>query len=560
MNPDASVAYFSMEMALCPEMHTYSGGLGVLAGDTARSCADLELPIVFVTLVSREGYLHQDIDEGRQVESPDPWDPALWAEPLDAKIAVSIEGRHVWIRPWLYTLRSTVRDSATSVLLLDTDLEENEPDDRKITHYLYGGDQAYRLKQEIVLGVGGAQILRALGFQIKTYHLNEGHAAFLTLELLRRYRSGPEFAHSGATSLAYAYVRDQCVFTTHTPVGAGHDKFNYDLIERLLGDFVSTDELKTLAGEDMLDMTQLALSLSRYVNGVAERHAETSQRIYPGYRVHAITNGVHVATWTHPSFARLYQDNFPYWASDPETLSQADQLADSAVWQAHQQAKADLILRMRSAYGIELDPTVPIVAFARRMTGYKRPDLLFSDLERLVAIAREQPFQVILAGKAHPRDTEGKHLIQQIEDHARTLSNQILLAFIPGYDLTVAGTLVSGADIWLNTPMPPLEASGTSGMKAALNGLLNLSVLDGWWREGCIDGVTGWAIGDGEEDAASHADALYTRLETNVLPTYYGDRDRWIWMMKQAISKIGSYFDTHRMVQRYATEAYFHGR
>ncbi len=550
------IAYFSMEIALRAEMHTYGGGLGVLAGDMARSCADLQLPLIFVTLVSRNGYLHQEIDdEGRQVGSADPWDPAEWANPLDAKIAVVIEGRDVWVRPWLYSLRSPVRNCALPVLLLDTDLEENDPEDRKITNDLYGGDHAYRLKQEIVLGIGGARILQALGFNITTFHLNEGHAALLTLELLQRHRRAREELIPGESSFDHARVRERCIFTTHTPVDAGHDKFNYELVRQLLGDFIDTAELKRLGGADMLNMTQLALSLSRYVNGVAERHAETSRRAFPAYQVHAITNGVHVPTWTHPSFGRLYEASFPRWTHEPEDLMQADQLPDAAVWQAHRESKSELIAGVRSACGVEMDPDVPIVGFARRMTGYKRPELLFSDIERLAAIAQAHPFQVVLAGKAHPRDHEGKRLIQQVNGHIQYLSNQIRMAFVPNYDLTVAASLVAGADIWLNTPTPPLEASGTSGMKAALNGVLNLSVLDGWWTEGCIEGVTGWAIGDGtEQDAAK---ALYSKLSEQVLPLYYYDRGRWIWMMKQTMSKIGPYFNTQRMVRHYATEAYF---
>jgi starch phosphorylase len=553
------IAYFSMEIALCPEIHTYAGGLGVLAGDTARSCADLQLPIVFVTLASREGYMRQEIDEeGRQVELPDPWDPSEWTNPLDAKVALSIAGREVWVRAWLYLVRSLLGERPLPVLLLDTDLEENNLEDRTITHCLYGGDETYRLKQEIVLGIGGVRILQALGFNITTFHLNEGHAALLTLDLLRRFRRAGEDSDLGDSTLGRARVRECSVFTTHTPVGAGHDKFNYDLVEELLDDFADIEDLKQLAGDDVLCMTQLALSLSGYVNGVAHRHAETTRRVFPGHEVHAITNGVHVATWTHASFSRLYQASFPHWEHEPEALAQADQLPDDAVWQAHTESKSDLIARVRTACGVELDPDLPIIGFARRMTGYKRPELLFSDVERLVALAQDQPFQVVLAGKAHPRDNDGKLLIEQINRHIRKLANQIRMVFVPNYDLTIAASFVAGSDIWLNTPLPPLEASGTSGMKAALNGVLNLSVLDGWWAEGCIEGVTGWAIGNGhEKDAAADSQALYSKLAEQVLPLYHHKRSHWIWMMKQAISKIGSHFNTQRMVRRYATEAYF---
>jgi glycogen phosphorylase len=551
-----SIAYFSMEIALRPEIHSYSGGLGILAGDTARSCADLELPVVFVTLASRAGYLRQEFAaDGSQVAHDDAWSPAEWAFPLEAMIAVGIEGRPVWIRPWLYVITCPIGHQVP-VLLLDTDLDQNAPEDRKITDHLYGGDDVYRLKQEIVLGIGGVRLLQALGFGIETYHLNEGHAAFLTLELLRRRRR----SDPGTNRLAHEvdHVRDMCVFTTHTPVEAGHDRFAYEDVARILGtEFVPLDEIKPLAGEDRLNMTRLALNLSGYINGVARRHAETTQRMFPGYRIAAITNGVHAPTWTHGAFAKLYQAILPNWGHEPELLVRADQLRDEDVWAAHQAAKRELLEEIRRSTSVVMDPDVPLIGFARRMTGYKRPDLLFSDMEQLRAINANFPFQVVMAGKAHPRDPQGQHLIRDIHDRMRQLSPDIRMAFLPNYDMKLAHTLVAGADVWLNTPMPPLEASGTSGMKAALNGVLNLSVLDGWWIEACIDGVTGWSIGrDGGEGPEQHARALYDKLEGQVLPLYHQDRARWTWMMKQGISKIASYFNSQRMMRRYTTEAY----
>jgi starch phosphorylase len=550
------IAYFSMEIGLRPEIHTYAGGLGILAGDTARSCADLNLPVVFVSLVSRAGYVRQTIDaEGRQVTRPNPWVPGEWARQLGAMIAVPIDGRDVWVRPWLYVLRCPRRHDVP-VLLLDTDLEQNSAEDRKITHHLYGGDELYRLKQEVVLGIGGAMVLQALGFDIRTYHLNEGHAALLTLHLLRQSLRTPQPIASGEAATDHAHVRERCVFTTHTPVEAGFDKFDYGLVRRVLGDYIELDELTSLGGKDRLNMTQLALNLSGYVNGVARRHAETTRRMFPGYDIHAITNGVHVPTWTHANFARLYQAKLPRWGHEPEVLALADQLPDDAIWNAHQEAKGELLQRVSQATGVEMRPDVPLIGFARRMTGYKRPDLLFADTKRLAAIASKRPFQVVLAGVAHPKDESGKRLIEQINRHIRQLANVVPMAFLPNYDMSVAASLVAGADIWLNTPLPPLEASGTSGMKAAINGVLNFSALDGWWVEACIEGTTGWAIGDGGPSSGGDADALYRKLDDTVLPLYYENRTRWIWMMKQAISKIAYYFNSQRMMRRYATEAY----
>ncbi len=558
------IAYFSMEMALRPEMHTYSGGLGVLAGDTARSCADLGLPVVFVTLLSRQGYLRQEIDaDGNQVEHADPWNPADYAAPLRAKVAVLLEGREVWVRPWLHVLSSPI-GARVPVLLLDTDVDENSPEDRRLTDRLYGPGADYRLKQEAVLGIAGLRVLQALGFDVRTHHLNEGHAALLALDLLRRYPRQPDQIGPGAMNYRLTPVRQACIFTTHTPVEAGHDRFDYGLFENVLRGYVETDQVRRLAGEDALNMTRLALNLSGFVNGVARRHAQTTERMFPGYDIRAITNGVHLPTWAHPAMRELFNEHFPAWAHEPEVMVRADQLPAARIWTAHRQAKDDLVAEVARRTGTTLDPGLPVIGFARRMTAYKRPDLLFTDLQRLKRIHARHPFQVVLAGKAHPSDGPGKALIHRIHQHVRELAPELTMVFVPNYETALAKYLVSGVDVWLNTPTPPLEASGTSGMKAALNGVLNLSVLDGWWLEACVEGVTGWAIGrDGdargdhaEGPAAANAEDLYTKLEHVVLPLFHHDRERWIWMMCQAIGKIACYFNTQRMMRRYAAEAY----
>ncbi|BAV33306.1 alpha-glucan phosphorylase [Sulfuricaulis limicola] len=580
------IAYFSMEIALRNEIPTYAGGLGVLAGDTMRSAADLALPMVAVSLVSRAGYFRQEIDaQGRQIERPASWDPERFARPLDAKIAVPIEGRAVWIGAWLYVLEGQM-GGLQPVLLLDTDLDENRHEDREITHHLYGGDETYRLKQEIVLGVGGVRLLQALGFTIRHYHMNEGHSALLGLELLRRYLYPPEDLHSGESPYDLPRVRELCSFTTHTPVEAGHDRFAYGLVQRVLGNAVDVEAmkrltnaadaqrsriaideglidlatLKHLAGEDSLNMTRLALNLSEYVNGVAKRHAEISRTMFPGYRVHAVTNGVHPFTWTAASYRKLYDRYLPSWCHEPEQLVRADCcIPDAAVWEAHVEAKQALIEKVRALTGVALHPKIPILGFARRMTAYKRPDLLFSDLDRLKEIARNRSFQIVFAGKAHPHDEGGKRLIEQLHAQARALEGAVPVVYLPDYDMEIARLLVAGVDIWLNTPLRPLEASGTSGMKAAFNGVPSLSVLDGWWIEGCVEGVTGWAIGDAAGAGDGDARALYDKLEQVVLPLYYGyaqDPGGWIKVMKGAISKNASYFNSHRMMRRYVTEAY----
>lgn len=554
--PKTSIAYFSMEMALLPGMHTYSGGLGVLAGDTARSSADLGLPIVFVTLVSRQGYLRQEIDaEGGQIDHEDPWNPSDWATPLDAMVAIRIEDRAVWIRPWLHVL-SCPLEHQVPVLLLDTGLDHNDPSDQAITDRLYGGDEAYRLKQELVLGVGGLRLLDALGFQIRTYHLNEGHAALLAAALLKRYPISPSQVEGDSTFFDADQVRQRCVFTTHTPVEAGHDRFPYAMVGPLLKDVLDIELLKPFAGHDNLNMTRLALNLSGYVNGVASRHAETARRMFPGYSIRAVTNGVHLPTWAHPAFAELFQQLAPDWAHVPDSLIDADQLPDDAVIAAHREAKDDLLAEVMRRTGRKLRPDVMLLAFARRITSYKRPDLLFSDIGRLRAIHRKRPLQIVMAGKSHPHDDGGKALLRDIHRHIGDIAGEIDAVYLPGYDMDLAKALVAGADIWLNTPLPPMEASGTSGMKAALNGVINLSVLDGWWVEAWREGVTGWAIGHDDGPNGEHGHALYSKLEDVILPLYYGDKARWVWMMKQSISKIGPRFNSQRMMRRYASEAY----
>ena len=566
------VAYFSMEIALRNEIPTYAGGLGVLAGDTLRSAADLRLPLVGVTLVSRAGYFRQEIGaDGQQIEREATWDPSRWAQPLDAKVAVRIEDRPVWVNAWLYVIESRLGGRAP-VLLLDTDLAENRPEDREITHQLYGGDDAYRLKQEMVLGFGGVRILRALGFEISAYHMNEGHSALLGVELIRRFAYPADDVRPGEALYDLPRVRDLCRFTTHTPVEAGHDRFPYALVKRLFASSVygynnhevprpgepGTEHgpiefgmLTELAGTDALNMTRLALNVSDFVNGVAKRHAEVSAKMYPGYQVRAITNGVHPITWSAPSFRELYDRCIPGWCHEPELLARVHGIADGDLLAAHTMAKDALIAKVQARTGTALDPKAAILCFARRMTAYKRPEMLFTDIERLKAIAREHPLQIVLAGKAHPHDEEGKRLIARLHAHARELAGSVTVVYLPEHDLDLALLLVSGADVWLNTPLPPLEASGTSGMKAAFNGVPSLSVLDGWWVEGCIEGVTGWA--------ASDAVSLYEKLERVVLPLYYESADGrhgWARLMKSVIGTNAAYFNSQRMMRRYATEAY----
>jgi glycogen phosphorylase len=558
------IAYFSMEIGVNNDIPTYSGGLGILAGDTIKAAADLKLPFIGVTLISRKGYFTQELDAfGWQKEKPTVWDPAAQMTLLPEKARVQIEGRDVIIQAWLYIVVSPT-GGKVPILFLDTDLPENAAQDREITDFLYGGDSAYRIKQEVVLGMGGVRMLQALELHIKKFHMNEGHASFLALELLLRFRRDIESVWDERSIWDIARVRDFCVFTTHTPVEAGHDKFPYPLVMQVLGDIIPLDVLKEIAGKDKLNMTHLALSLSKYVNGVAKKHGEVSQHMFPGYHIHAITNGVHTFTWTCRDMARLFDKYIPGWAHEPELFVRAGIIPELELWDAHREAKRKLLTYVGETTGVVMDVNALTLGFARRATAYKRPHLLFYDIERLLEINGKGRIQIIYAGKAHPRDDNGKRLIQGIHEYRDKLRGRIAIAFLPGYDMDIALKLVSGVDVWLNTPLRPLEASGTSGMKAAHNGVVNFSILDGWWIEGHIEGFTGWSIGamPVETSQPTQADAddaadLYRKLETLVIPRYYdSDKSRWSRMMKNAISKNAYYFNCHRMMRRYVTEAY----
>ena len=543
------IAYFSMEIGLINEIPTYAGGLGTLAGDAVRSSADLKLPLIAVTLISKRNYFTQKLDEnGRQYELAKSWNPEKLMVLLPNEVHVQIEGRTVKIKAWLYKYQS-VTGGVVPIIFLDTDVEGNTQEDREITFYLYGGDERYRLKQEAILGFGGARMLDALGFHIRKYHMNEGHSSFLSLELLRKF------------DMDAIKVRELCVFTTHTPVEAGHDKFNYSLVAEVL-QTVDLALLKKYGGEEMLNMTLLALNLSNYVNGVAKRHQEVSSKLFAGYEIHSVTNGVHSFTWTGKSFRRIYDQYLPGWAIEPELLAKVDVIPECDIWQAHLEQKQDLIDYANLATDSDLSADILTLGFARRATPYKRPTMLFSNLERLRAINRKGRIQAIFAGKAHPRDVAGKNLIEQIYGYAKQLEGDVEIVYLEDYDMDIAAKMVGGVDIWLNTPMRPLEASGTSGMKAAHNGVINFSVLDGWWIEGWIENLTGWAIGphSSESDTAeltiTEAEDLYNKLEYVILPMFYERHDEWVRMMKNSIGKIAYYFNSHRMMRRYVIDAY----
>ena len=545
------IAYFSMEIGLESDIPTYSGGLGVLAGDVIRSSADLLIPMVAVTLVNRKGYVRQRLTpEGDQIDLPDEWDPAAHMRELSERVTVQIGGASVAIRAWLYDYWSPV-GGLVPVLLLDTDLPENAPADREITDHLYGGDQEYRLKQAMVLGIGGTRMLAGLGIRVGKYHINESHSSLLTLELLRQPGMDEE------------KVQTRCIFTTHTPVAVAFEKFPRDMVVRLLAGEIPQELLDKYTANDGLALATLAFRLSRYINGVTTAHMNFSRRLFPGFHIRAVTNGVHPHTWTSEPFRDLYDRYITGWTQEPELLARADTIPREEIRHAHQQAKQALVDYVKEKNGVDLDPRTLTIGFARRAAPYKRTTLLFSDLDKLREINRQGAIQLVFSGKAHPANEEGKREIREVHDAMRELDGEVTGVYLENYTMEIAALMTAGVDVWLNTPLPPYEASGTSGMKAALNGVVNFSVLDGWWIEGWIEGMTGWAIGLGPDVPVSADERrdralqdLYSKLEYLIVPTYYRREDEWATVMRSSIAKIAYFFNTHRMMRRYASEAY----
>jgi starch phosphorylase len=551
------VAYFSMEIAIEPEMNTYSGGLGVLAGDTLRAAADMGLPLVAVTLAHRKGYFRQHLSPGgQQTEEAQPWDVPHYTTAEEPRVTVEVEGRTVTVRALCHTIEG-VTGRKIRIYLLDTDLEENGPEDRKLTDRLYGGDGNYRLRQEAILGMGGARILSALGYEPTVYHMNEGHAALLTVALLKEQIGGRDL--STATDADLAEVRSRCVFTTHTPVPAGHDRFSPEQAYRILG-HEAAKLLERVGGmhEGLLNLTYVALRFSRFVNAVAMQHGIVSRSMFPEYAIDAITNGVHAATWTSEPFLALFDKHLPRWRQDCVTLRYAIDIPEQEIEDAHTEAKRTLLAEVATRTGTTLDPNVFTIGFARRAATYKRMDLLFTDPQRLVDLAKKHGgLQILYAGKAHPADEPGKAKIKRVIELAHELSDGLLrILYLENYEWRLGALLTGGVDLWLNTPKRPYEASGTSGMKAALNGVPSLSILDGWWIEGWIEGVTGWAIEDLEEESGE-AESLYEHLEETILPVYHNERDQWRRIMRSTIALNGSFFNTQRMLEQYVLNAYY---
>jgi glycogen phosphorylase len=533
---ERKVAYFTMEVGLTSKIPTYSGGLGVLAGDMLKAAADLPFPMVGVTLLTKRGYFFQKIEGGQQQEEPSAWSVDDFLESTDSKVSVIIEGEEVFIGCKYYEIEG-LEGYKVPVLFLHTDLPENPDKYKGIADSLYGGGSRERVLQEIVLGVGGVRMLKELGFSnLQRYHMNEGHSAFLSLELARGLKDPVE-------------VKERCVFTTHTPVPAGHDQFDMELITRLLEPELLEVLPKSCKAKSALNMTELALEYSNYINGVAERHTKVSKSMFPDYAIHSITNGVHPSTWVSPHFAKIYDLHIPSWRKDPVLLRHIGSVSGKDLWETHVACKKQIIDYANASGNTGLDYDYFTLGWARRFTSYKRPEFLFKEVKRLVEIAdKVGPLQIIYAGKAHPNDTKGKELIEKTISLSKELTGNVKLAYLHNYDMYVSKFMTSGVDAWLNTPKPPQEASGTSGMKCALNGVPQISVLDGWWHEGYVEGDTGWTFSTPEE--------LYDLLERVVMPTFYERKPEWEKIMQRTIMLNGSFFNSHRMLNEYISLGY----
>ena len=598
------VAYFSAEFGFHESIPNYSGGLGILAGDHCKSASDLDLNFVAVGLLYRHGYFRQEIDKDgaqRAISLNQNFHhlPIREVQRDGANLLISVRllDREVFAKVW------QLQVGRINLFLLDTDIPENNAEDRLITAELYGGDQEMRMRQEIMLGIGGVKALNALGIDPEVFHMNEGHSAFLALERIRRKVVEKKLEFYSALQI----VASANVFTTHTPVPAGNDSFPRDMMRKYFGDFakelgIPFDELFSFGQtrvdrSDPFSMTILALRMSRHSNGVSKLHGEVSRSLWkdvwsgvPAHEVPitSVTNGIHTKTWMAPEFSALYQKHFGDWEehiTEPDFWRRVMDIPDVELWDTHQQLKRRLVEFVRERVRIRrerigdspeairdvnriLDPEVLTIGFARRFATYKRGALLFNDKERLRRLLNDttRPVQFIFAGKAHPRDEGGRGLIQEVYRFSREAGFENRVVFLEDYDSYIARRLVQGVDLWLNNPLRPMEASGTSGMKCAPNGGINLSVLDGWWHEG-FNGDNGWAIaaeindGTVEFQSAVDANSLYQLLENQIIPLYYAKPDgklplAWLQLMRESIRSVTPVFNTHRMVKEYTERLY----
>ena len=547
------IAYFVMELGLEDNMPIYSGGLGTLAGDTLYSYADMDIPAVCVTLLYKRGYNLQKITpHGMQLDFDALWDYKKYLRKLDVEVEVLFGDKKQKVACWEYWVRSK---ADVRILFLDADVEGNDPEIRKLNSKLYFDDGIYRLRQEILLGIGGYRVLKALGYPIHVYHMNESHSAFLVVELLREFKSSDE-------------VRKRCVFTTHTPVPAGHDKFPVDMVKEELKAYDIIDWEKE-AVEGYINLSVLASRYSGKVNAVSQRHMYVTQGIFPELTgsLEYVTNGVYHKRWIHPELQEVFNEYIPGWDENPILLQRVYDIPSELLLKTHNKIKSELINLINKQTDASFSDDVFTVGIARMVTPYKRNDLILRDIDRLIHIGeRVGEIQIVFAGKAHPKDGMGKDMIKRIFEAMRIIRERtktVKVTFLENYGIDMAKLLIAGCDVWLNNPKRPYEACGTSGMKAGMNGVLNFSTWDGWWLEGGVEGVNGWGIGPRPswQDMSESLDEedledLYGKLAHIILPTYYKHKDEWVRLMKNSIATIGPYFNTHRMVSDYISKVY----
>jgi len=538
------VGYFTAEIGLWSELHTYSGGLGVLAGDHVKSAADAEIDLIGITLLYREGYGRQHIDQdGNQSETFAAIDPADHLIDTGLELMLPLDGTTIYSRVWKVEVVG-ITGHIVPVYFLDTHHPKNSDYHSMLGARLYGGDDEVRIRQEYLLGVGGLRLLNLLRIELDGLHLNEGHCTFALLELLNKGWTRNDLGK-------------KVLFTTHTPVPAGHDRFNWDSVKAVLGDMLPEDakQLVIDAGDpengERCSMSHLAVGLVSKVNAVSNLNAIVASGMYGENHIHPITNGVHHITWTSPPMAELYDNQLPNWKGDPTQLGYSGKLSDEDLFAAREKNRSIFRELVKASTGVELHKEKLTIGFARRFATYKRANLVFSDIERLREIAGGE-IQFVFSGKAHPRDEGGKQLIRDIYGSAKQIEGEIPVAFLENYDMDTGLAITSGVDIWLNNPIRPLEASGTSGMKAAMNGVPNCSILDGWWPEGCQHGVNGWAIGESEDDRDDERDAnnIYSVLEHEVLPAWRQGSTVWANIMRSSIAT-SARFTGARMITDY---------
>ncbi len=554
LKSSTTVAYISMEIAIDSNIPTYSGGLGVLSGDTVRSAADLEIPMVGICLCYSSGYFYQFFNEyGEQKEKEIAWNFYYEFERVEKPIIIKIENKDVQVSAWLYRVIGQ-SGHVLPIYLLTTDVDGNEEWMKKMTGSLYDSTSRWnRIVQEMILGIGGVKLLRSLEYNnIETYHLNEGHGSFSTLELYNELGSIEK-------------VKEKVAFTTHTPVPAGHDRFKQSLVDKVFGNRMPKEIRKLADDNGDFNMTFLGMALSRYRNAVARKHGDISRKMFPQYEIDYITNGIHLPFWVSKPFRKMFGRKWPNWRANPIVLTNAIELDPLEIFDSHIENKFSLINYQKGNSWNLLDEELTTIGFARRFASYKRAILIFHDIDRLGKIAKDH-LQFIFAGKAHPKDQMGKDYIKKIHESGEYLYDNygVKVVMMENYNMDLAHMLASGVDVWLNTPNRYREASGTSGMKAALNGVLNLSVQDGWWLEGYkMNHLAGWAIGPDDSnpddpgvsnDWDIDSNAIYEILENKIIPTYM-NHDEWLYMMQCAIS-LAAYFNTHRMVEEYAEKAY----